>query len=349
LLLIVIDIFLLGVMYLFYSPTIHFGILIGIGVIIFGTLHGILKGLFVRQKRGNALAKSVKREQEPKLWQISDNVAKKVGTKPVDEIHISPESGIGVHLSGDFFTLIFGRTRRILTVGMPSIASLTIDEMKAILAHECGHFSNKDTSWNSVTFTMAGALENTLESIPKPLNYGSTNIFYTIIIALNPALWIVRAYKFLFLVFTSGFSRMREVLADKTAVEFFGYKNFSSGLRKIARNDYLFANYYVPELIGLLREQDRTFKNIFEFMDDNYKRFNKDLIQEIDESILKKEKKSIFNSHPPIKQRMVYARNFNTQYDNHSGKKEFKSIFSNWNKLTLEMSDLYAYYIKLFL
>lgn len=343
LILIVWDIALIGILYITYSPSIHLGILIGIVVVVLGTAWAILKGFFAAKKR-NILGTKIIREDQPKIWEICDRIAKEVGTKPVDEIYISPQPGIGVHLSGGLFSLLIARTKRTLTIGMPSISSLSISEMEAILAHEFGHFSNKDTAWNSLTFTMGGALQNTWETIPKPSG-GDGFSLVALVIALNPALWILAAYRILFNVMTSGFSRIREVLADKTAIALFGYQNFTNGLMRVARNDYVFSSYFVPEMLKMLTEEGKMYTNIFQTMDQTYKSIKQNHLTDIDKSILEQEKPSIFDSHPAMKDRLAYAKQFEVQPEHKTDNADFKTLFKDWDNVSKNMSDLYTYYL----
>lgn len=341
-LLIVWDIALIGILYVTNAERIHLGILIGIAVVVFGTAWAILKGFFAGRKR-NVLGTKITREEQPKIWETCDKIAKEVGTKTVDEIYISPQPGIGVHLSGGLFSLLIGRTKRTLTIGMPSISALSISEMEAILAHEFGHFSNKDTAWNSLTFTMGGALQNSLETIPKPWGGGAN--LSTLIIALNPALWILIGYRILFSVVTSGFSRMREVFADKTAIALYGYKNFTNGLMRVARNDYVFSSYFVPDMLKMLTEEGKMYTNIFHTMDQTYKSIESNKLTDIDKSILDQEKSSMFDSHPLMKDRMSYAKHFEVEQKHKTDAAEFKTLFKNWDEVSKSMSDLYTYYI----
>ncbi len=161
------DFALVAVLIVSNLERIPIALIIALAVVVLGSFWAILKGFFGSKKR-NILGVPLKREEQPKIWELCDKVAKEVGTKTVDEIFLSPQPGIGVHLSGGLFSLLIGRTKRTLTIGMGSISALSISEMEAILAHEFGHFSNKDTAWNSLTFTMAAALQNTLSTMPNP-------------------------------------------------------------------------------------------------------------------------------------------------------------------------------------
>lgn len=337
------DFALVGILIISNAERIPLALPIALLVVVLGSFWAILKGFFGSKKR-NILGVPLKREEQPKVWELCDKVAKEVGTKSVDEIFLSPQPGIGVHLSGGLFSLLIGRTKRTLTIGMGSISSLSTSQMEAILAHEFGHFSNKDTAWNSLTFTMAAALQNTLSTMPTPWNSGDSG-YMKAVAALNPALWVLLGYRLLFSVVTSGFSRMREVFADKTAIALYGYKNFTDGLMKVARNDYVFSSYFVPDMIKMLTEEGKMYTNLFHTMDQTYESIEQTKLTDIDKSILDQEKSSMFDSHPLMKDRMSYANHFEVNAKHATNNNDFKNEFVNWDEVSKSMSDLYTYYL----
>lgn len=317
-------------------------LVIALVIVVLGSLWAIVKGVFGGHHR-ELFGITVSRAQQPRMWQLCDRLAKEVGTRPPDEIYISPEAGIGVHLSGGLFTMLIGRTRRVLTIGVPSISNLTVSEMEAILAHEFGHFSNKDTAWNSLTFTMAAALDNTLSTMPNPAR--AQGFWLKLTSFLNPALWLLVAYHFLFLLITSGFYRVREMLADKTAIGLYGCDNFSSGLMKVARNDYVFHSYVIPEMVSAMRDKHQVFKNVFSFMSEGLRTTDAQHLADIDAAVLKDEAPSVHASHPMLKERLAYARHFETRGERATDGAAFASLVDQWDQVTTNLSDLYSHYI----
>lgn len=337
------DFALVGILVISNAERIPLALPIALVVVVLGSFWAILKGFFGSKKR-NILGVPLKKEEQLKIWELCDKVAKEVGTKTVDEIFLSPEPGIGVHLSGGLFSLLIGRTKRTLTIGMGSISALSVSQMEAILAHEFGHFSNRDTAWNSLTFTMAAALQNTLSIMPNPATAGDSG-WVKLTSALNPALWVLLGYRLLFSVVTNGFSRMREVFADKAAIALYGYKNFTDGLIKVARNDYVFSSYFLPDMIKMLTQEGKMYTNLFYTMDQTYKSIESDKLVDIDKSILDKEKPSMFDSHPSLKDRLSYAKHFEVNAKHTTNNDDFKDMFLNWDDVSKNMSDLYTYYL----
>jgi len=318
-------------------------LIIALFVVVVGSFWAIVQGFFGSKKR-NILGVSLRREEQPRIWKLCDEVAQKVGTKTAHEIFLSPQPGIGVHLSGGLLSLLVGRTKRTLTIGMPSISALSVREMAAILAHEFGHFSNKDTAWNSLTFTMAAALQNTLSTMPNPWNTAGSD-WIKLTSALNPALWVLLGYRLLFSVVTSGFSRVREVFADKTAIGLYGRQDFSDGLMKVARNDYIFSNHFVPDMLKKLTEEGKVYTNVFDTMDQAYKSIEANMLAGIDRSILNQEKPSMFDSHPLMVDRLAYAKYFGDEAKHVTEQGDFKNLFVKWDEVSKNMSNLYSYYV----
>lgn len=138
---------------------------------------------------------------------------------------------------------------------------------------------------------------------------------------------------------------MREVFADKTAVALYGYKNFTNGLMRVARNDYVFSSYFVPDMLKMLTQEGKMYINIFHTMDQTYKAIESNKLTDIDKSIIDQEKSSMFDSHPLLKDRMVYAKHFEVEQKHRTDTAEFKTLFKDWDKVSKSMSDLYTYYI----
>ncbi|WP_079429471.1 M48 family metallopeptidase [Streptomyces katrae] len=81
--------------------------------------------------------------QEPALWQAVREVADQVGTRAPDEIVLIDEVNAAVSEDATFLGLRAG-TRR-LYLGLPLMTGLDEMQLRAVLAHEMGHYANFDT------------------------------------------------------------------------------------------------------------------------------------------------------------------------------------------------------------
>ncbi|MCX4691357.1 M48 family metallopeptidase [Streptomyces sp. NBC_01408] len=105
----------------------------------------IVRGMFMlRTPKGEPPAGvPVTEAQEPALWQAVREVAQQVGTRAPDEIVLIGEVNAAVSEDAELLGLRSG-TRR-LYIGLPLMTGLDEMQLRAVLAHEMGHYANLDT------------------------------------------------------------------------------------------------------------------------------------------------------------------------------------------------------------
>ncbi|MFJ3998129.1 M48 family metallopeptidase [Streptomyces parvus] len=86
---------------------------------------------------------------EPRLWQTVRDIARQVGTRAPDEILLTGDVNASVGEDSRFLGLA-GGTRR-LHVGLPLMTGLSETQLRAVLAHEMGHYGNADTRLAAVS------------------------------------------------------------------------------------------------------------------------------------------------------------------------------------------------------
>ncbi|MDD4891367.1 MAG: M48 family metallopeptidase, partial [Phycisphaerae bacterium] len=118
--------------------------MVGLGIVIFG--YSLLRAMVVRTG-GDPLGARMTRNDQPRLFGVLDEVCRKVSARPVNEVFVTPETEIGVWEESAIY-MPPGAGKRKLVLGLASLCFLTLDQLKSILAHEYGHFSNRDTYWS---------------------------------------------------------------------------------------------------------------------------------------------------------------------------------------------------------
>jgi tetratricopeptide (TPR) repeat protein len=101
------------------------------------TLVGMVRALWVRIAEPTGLR--ITREDTPRLFEVIDEVAAKMGGVRVDSVSVSSEFNACIVQLPRWG--IFGNYRNHLEIGLPLAMVLTIDELKAVIAHEMGHLS----------------------------------------------------------------------------------------------------------------------------------------------------------------------------------------------------------------
>ncbi|MGW5345467.1 M48 family metallopeptidase [Streptomyces sp. HUAS TT3] len=105
----------------------------------------IVRGMFMlRTPKGEPVpGVPVGPEQEPVLWRAVREVAEQVGTRAPDEIVLTSDVNAAVSEDSRLLGLLPG-TRR-LYLGLPLMTGLDEMQLRAVLAHEMGHYANFDT------------------------------------------------------------------------------------------------------------------------------------------------------------------------------------------------------------
>src|SRR5207302_10199494 len=95
--------------------------------------------------------------------------------------------------------------------------------LKAVLAHEYGHFVNRDTAGGG----FALMVRRSMMAMAFGLAQGGAANWW------NPAWWFVNGFHRVFQHISQGASRLQEVLADRWAAAAYGAEAFERGLRHV--------------------------------------------------------------------------------------------------------------------
>lgn len=106
----------------------------GVGLV---TLGGMIRALWVRIAEPSGLR--ISREETPRLYDAIEEVASSMGGVRVDSVSVSSEFNACIVQTPRWG--IFGNYRNHLEIGLPLAMVLTVDELKAVIAHEMGHLS----------------------------------------------------------------------------------------------------------------------------------------------------------------------------------------------------------------
>ncbi|MFD9702427.1 M48 family metallopeptidase [Lentzea sp. NPDC059081] len=158
-------------------------------------------------------------EDEPELWALVRRLAAEVGTPPPDRVFIVPEANAGVSQRTRLLGLV--ATTRRMYVGAPLLACMTERQLSAVLAHELGHYSNRDTRLAGVVVTGRVTLDRMLTKLDNRSWYH----------AAATAMFTFYA-KFYFAV-SASLARRQELAADATATRIAGTEAAVSALREI--------------------------------------------------------------------------------------------------------------------
>lgn len=160
------------------------------------------------------------REEAPELFAVIDDLAARAGTAPPGEVYLEPIPNLAVTDAGGLL-----RSRRVLLIGAPLLRAFTVDELRAVIAHELGHFSGGDTRLTAFTVHTHALFESVVRTVQRdPFREGTRHYAVEGGLALAQAIGqgIVRGYGRLFLRLTMPTSRRQELAADALAARLVG-------------------------------------------------------------------------------------------------------------------------------
>jgi len=224
-------------------------------VLVFGgaaSIFYMVKTLFTRVKTEDP-GRSLTEHEAPGLWQLVRNVAKTINTRPVTEIRITHGTDLAVYERGTFRQKMSDGADRILIVGTAVLNGFDQNAFRAVVAHEYGHFSNRDTAGGDIAFRVNTDIMRVADAIVA----SETNTYY------NLGFHFLRLFHFLFRRITHGASRLQEVLADRVAAHHFGSEAFREGLRHVIRRELEF-RHVVDKEVGAALSANRAFANLYE-------------------------------------------------------------------------------------
>jgi Zn-dependent protease with chaperone function len=264
-------------------------LLLFLGIAGLGTLYAVIQAIFARARESEP-GRELTRDEAPELWQLAEQVAEKIGTRPIDHIYIVPGAQIAVTERGSMLNKLRDRGRRLLIVGLAALDGMTEGQFRAILAHEYGHFSGRDTAGGEIAYTAQASMQQMATNLADS---GQARPY-------NPAWLFLNGYYRIFLRITQGASRLQEILADRIAATAYGCENLLSALRHVIRRSMEF-DYQTGREAITSRQERRAMNNLYSLPPPP-----EDAIEEIDRKFkLELERSSSpYDSHPSYRERV---------------------------------------------
>jgi Zn-dependent protease with chaperone function len=216
------------------------------------TVYKMIRSLFVKIEREDP-GRALKPEEAPGLWALTREVAQAVGTRPIDEIRVTPGCDLAVYEKGRFREKLQDRANRILILGVGALNEMRQNAFRAVLAHEYGHFSHRDTAGGDVALRV----EQDMTKFAYAMALAGQAVWW------NIAFQFLRVYHFIFRRITHGATRLQEILADRVAVRNYGAESFEEGLRHVIRREVEFNSVASKEIEEAARSR-RDLKNLYQ-------------------------------------------------------------------------------------
>lgn len=228
--------------------TIAFGIglaSVGILIVIF-----LIKFIFKSHKTDLSHLVEINQLQQPELFETIDELVAEVGTLKPKKVYISADVNASVFYDSSFWSM-FLPVKKNLVIGLGLVNTVTKEELKAILAHEFGHFSQKTMKVGSYVYNVNQVIFNMLyenESYDNLIQKwadvsGYFSIFLAIAVKINQGIqWILRKLYDIVNKSYMGLSREMEFHADEIAASVTGFQPLKKSLLRMSLADNSYNN-----------------------------------------------------------------------------------------------------------
>lgn len=264
----------------------------GIGALqIIGSIFSLSKKL-VHTQQGHLLLA----EEHPKIWDFVKNIANEIGSTPPNNIIVGLEPtfyATAADVVGCGDTKLKGET---LYLSLPLMRLFNRSELMAVVGHELGHFSAKDTAFSTKFAPVYRGLGNSIKAL-SGANEGALSI------AKLPALLVLASMYESFEKNVASISREREFEADKVGVSVSSGKDLANALSKVILFSPLWNNVRIDNIKRL--NAGKISENLsLIFKDKSAYNLSKQQLDEKKENILASSISHPTDTHPSLMERL---------------------------------------------
>ncbi len=272
-------------------------ILLVMGIVIAVT---IIISLVPRREKFETPGVQINIAKQHRLEALIQEITAVLNEEMPDAVYVNLEANAWVTERGGW--LGFG-SKRVMVLGWPLLALLTVGQLRAVIAHECAHFYAGDTWLAPRIYTMQSAMVRVLtnlsadSTILNALNrIGFARLFHALITAGLGFYWK------LLLRGTQLISRQQEYRSDELAGYIAGSEALMEGLKKLQLAEIVSSVFWTEVVNPLLSA------GCIAPIADSFCRFTsstniKQVTDEALPKILMDSNSSPYDSHPPLKLR----------------------------------------------
>lgn len=243
------------------------------GILIMGFAGSILffliKFVFKSNKYDRSKYIEITQEDEPKLFAFVQEIVDDVAVDFPKKIYLTNEVNACVFYDSNFLSM-FMPIRKNLMLGLGLINTCTELELKAIIAHEFGHFSQRSmkmgsyvSNVNHIIFNMLYDNEGYNNFINKASNIHGfiTLMVFVIQLIIGGIKWVLIQLYSLVNKSYLALSKQMEYHADEVAATLVGYKSLETSLYRMELADQAYDNV-LNIYINQIKDQTRS-ENMF--------------------------------------------------------------------------------------
>lgn len=272
------------------------------GLACFGAAAVVAWSVLPRPDRFEAPGPELSPNRQPTLFAELRRVATATGEAMPAHVYVVNDVNAFVTQRGGFMGL---GSRRVMGLGMPLLRTLTVSELRAVIAHEMGHFYGGDTKLGPWIYKTRGAMVRTVVNLSKAgAETSSISELLPVMFAAirAPFLWLAKG----FLRVSQAVSRAQEYSADGVAVRTEGAPALINGLKKTHAAALAHRLYLQNEIEPMIE------RGVLPPVGEGFSRFLGNatmgkLLDDVVSAELTEGTQDPYDSHPPLRERVAAA------------------------------------------
>jgi Zn-dependent protease with chaperone function len=240
-----------------------------IGLVSMGLLvcFFLVKSLFKTYQVDDSHLVEIHAQEQPQLFQMIEDLVKEIGTDFPQKVYLSSDVNAAVFYDSSFWSM-FLPVKKNLRIGLGLVNTMSQEELRGILAHEFGHFSQQTLKLSSYVYYINQLIFNLLyeneEYENNPDHWSRSNQYLNIVVSVAFKIhkqihWVwQKLYDFVNQNHLS-LSREMEFHADEIAASVTGYAPLKSSLLRTGLADEAFngvLSFYSNKVAQNLKSQN---------------------------------------------------------------------------------------------
>lgn len=240
---------------------------IGLGSVGILLLMFLFKFIFKSHKADRSHLLEITRSDEPELFKLIDDIVEEVDTTFPKKVYLSSDVNASVFYDSNFWSMFFP-IRKNLQIGLGLVNCVSEEELKSILAHEFGHFSQKTMKVGSYVYNVNQVIFNLLfdnegydSLIQRWANVSGYFAIFAVLASniIEGIKWIlVKMYGVVNKSYM-GLSREMEFHADEIAANVTGYEPLKNALLRLEFADFSYnsvLSFYETKVSKSIRSEN---------------------------------------------------------------------------------------------
>ena len=177
----------------------------------------------------------LQRQQVPNLFNLIDQLTTTLNLPHFQHIILDDQVNAGVLQRPKFG--FFGPSENYLVLGLPLMQALSLEQFKAVVAHELAHLSGNHSRFSSWIYR----LRKIWSTLAQKYKQSSQGYF-------SPYTWFFNWYNPFFQSYSFALARENEYYADSCAASWVGGKHKAEALIRLSVTSYYLQQFFWPKI-----------------------------------------------------------------------------------------------------